>query len=313
MSREARALVLLGLVLLAGALKEPRLLQSSSIHSILLWMPLLAVMAVGQMLVIVTRGIDVSIGSTLAFSGLAVGLLFRAHPGFSPVLAALIAVAIGLCLGLVNGILVAWVKIPPIIATLGTLTAYRGLTFILARGTQIYGNDVPAGLTDWAKAGPVPLVSWLFVLALVICAASFVFTSRTVLGRALYAIGSNAEASKLHGIPVDRLTVLAYAVCGSLAGLGGVMYLSRNGLLAPSTAGAGIELTVIAATVIGGTDVRGGAGTVPGVFIGCALLGTINVALSVVGIDVDWQLLVYGAVIVLALAFDAVLSRRRFE
>lgn len=314
-SRELRALILLIVVFAAAVLVAPRMLEPSSISSILLWIPLLAIMAVGQMQVIVSRGVDVSIGATLGFTGIAVGMVFRAHPGFSIALALLLACALGGVLGAVNGVLVAWVRIPPIIATLGTLSAYRGLTFVLSSGEQIDSNNIPAALTAWSIDGPLRFhgvtVPWILAFALGIALVMYIVSRHTVIGRHVYAIGSNAEAARLHGIRVGGVLIFVYAVCGALAGLAGVLYASRYGFVNPGTAGRDSELTVIAATVIGGTDVRGGLGTVPGVLIGCVLLAVINVALSVIGIAADWQLLVYGAVILIALSLDAIVGRRR--
>lgn len=312
--REARAALLLILVLTFGAMKEPRLIEAGSINSILLWIPLLTVMAVGQMLVIVTKGIDVSVGSTLGFAGIAVGMLFRYHPELNVALGAAIGIAIGAGLGLFNGLLIAKVKIPPIITTLGTLSGFRGLTFILSKGEQVDSSMIPSALTAWSSEGPIHLgrvtIPWLLVIAFVVAGLGWVFAAKMVAGRDLYAVGSNAEAAHMHGVRVSRALITAYTVCGALAGLAGVMYASRYGSVNPGAAGQGFELTVIAATVIGGADVRGGSGTVLGVVLGCMLLGVINVALAVVGIAADWQLLVYGFVILIALTLDAVLGRR---
>lgn len=312
-SRELRALILLVVVFVAAAVKAPRLLEPSSISSILLWIPLLTVMAVGQMLVIVSRGIDVSVGSMLGFSGIAVGMLFRSHPDMNVYLGAGIALGIGAALGTVNGLLVAWAKIPPIITTLGTLSAYRGLTFILSRGEQIDSNNIPIAVSEWSMAGPLKIggvtIPWILVFTIVVAVCGHIFARRTVTGRNLYAIGSNSEAARLHGVKVGALLILAYAICGALAGFAGIMYASRYGFVNPGTAGFGMELTVIAATVIGGTDVRGGSGSVPGVVIGCVLLGVINVALAVIGIAADWQLFVYGAIILVAVGLDALVGK----
>ncbi|HTQ12108.1 MAG TPA: ABC transporter permease, partial [Fimbriimonadaceae bacterium] len=156
-TRELRALILVVLVFVAAVVKSPRMLEPSSISSILLWIPLLTVMAVGQMLVIVSRGIDVSIGSILGFTGIAVGLIFRAHPGMSVFVGGGFALAIGAVLGLINGGLVAWVRIPPIIVTLGTLSAFRGAAFIISKGDQINANDLPDALTNWSIHGPLKI------------------------------------------------------------------------------------------------------------------------------------------------------------
>lgn len=303
--------ILLVAVLGFGALREPRLIEASSINSILLWIPLLVVMAVGQMFVIVTRGIDVSVGSILGLSGVVVALAFRDW-GLGVWGGVILGVGVGAGLGFVNAALIAWARIPPIIATLGTLTAYRGLAFILSGGRQVDSHQMPPELTRWSVEGPLRIgsvvVPWLVAIALLVAVLGYVFTRHMRAGRALYAIGSNAEAAHLQGVPVRRTLVIAYSLCGSLAGLAGVLYASRYGFMNPGSAGLDMELTVIAAVVIGGCDVTGGVGSVLGVVLGCMLLGVINVGLAVLGIAADWQLLVYGLVILLALALNSGLS-----
>lgn len=316
-NREIRTFALIVLVLVVGALKEPRLISSISINSIILWIPLLTVMAVGQMFVIVSRGIDVSVGSILGLSGIIIGLIFKANPEFNVYLAAILSIVAGAVLGFVNGGLIAWLKIPPIITTLGTLSIYRGLAFLISGAKQVDSSHIPTAITDWSMNGPIQVggvtIPWLIVFALLAVVIGQVFTTRTTTGRNLYAIGSHPEAAHLRGVPVSRAVLMAYILCGALAGFAGVLYMSRYGFVNPGTAGLGFELTVIAATVIGGCDVRGGSGSVVGVFLGCILIGVVNVALSVLGIDADWQTLVYGAVILLALGFDAVMGRNRTE
>lgn len=312
---ESRVAVMLLAVLVAGAIKEPRLLSAPSINSILLWIPLLVVMGVGEMLVLATRGIDVSIGSMLGLSGMIVGGLLHSQIVSNPLLALLIGLLVGCLMGLVNAGLIALCRVPPIIATLGTLTAYRGLAFIVSQGKQVDSNDIPAGLSRLSLEGPVRagevVVPWLVVMALVVASAAHVYASKTRPGRALYAVGSNAEAARLRGLSVNSPLVVAYTACGAMAGLAGVMYASRYGFVNPGSAGLDMELTVIAAAVIGGCDVRGGVGTVPGVLLGCVLLGVINVGLAVLGIAADWQMLVYGAVILFALGMNQAFSNLR--
>ncbi len=314
-SREARTFALIVLVFLLGVFKEPRLFSPSSISSILLWIPLLTVMAVGQMLVIVSRGIDVSVGSIVGFSGIVVGMLFRDHPGMNIWLGTLLSIGIGAGLGFVNGSLIAWAKIPPIITTLGTLSAYRGLTFIVSGAKQVDSSHIPTAITDWSMSGPLRIggvtIPWMIVFVLIVAVLGHVYASRTTMGRNLYAIGSHPEAAHLRGVPVAKSVLFAYILCGALAGFAGALYMSRYGFVNPGTAGNGFELTVIAATVIGGCDVRGGSGSVLGVVLGCILLGVVNVGLSVLGIAADWQILVYGAVILLALGFDAFAGRTK--
>ncbi|MDR3689598.1 MAG: ABC transporter permease [Fimbriimonas sp.] len=311
--REAGTVVLLAGVVVAAMAKNPQFLDVKNLNSILLWIPLLVVVGMGQMLVILTRGIDVSVGSTMGVAGIVVGMLFRDHPGLNIYLGAAIGMAIGFVLGAINGGLIAWAKIPPIIATLGTLSAYRGLAFIACKGEQIDSNNIPDGLTNWALFGPITIngvtISWLIVWAAAAAILTAYFLRWTRTGRDVYAIGSHPEAAQLRGLPVTKVTFLVYSVCGALAGLAGVLYASRYGFVNPGTAGQGFELTVIAAVVIGGTNVLGGSGTVFGVLLGCLLLGTINVALAVLGIDAAWQTLVYGIVILIALTIDSYLQR----
>ncbi len=313
-SGESRTVVLLFAILALGALREPRLLSAQSIESILLWIPLLTVMAVGQMFVILTKGIDVSVGSILGLAGILIGMLFRSHPDLNVYLGAALGMMIGSALGFINGFLVAWVKIPPIITTLGTLSVFRGIVFFVSHGEQVDSNAIPPSLTHWALDGPVRvgglLIPWLVLFALAFAALAAVFLGKTVRGRYFLAVGGNSEAAEQRGLPVQNTVALAYVLSGLCAGLAGVFYAARYGFVNPGTAGRGLELTVIAAAVIGGCDINGGRGTVVGVLLGCVLLGVINVALAVLGIEADWQLLVYGAVILLALIADASFSAR---
>jgi rhamnose transport system permease protein len=250
----------------------------------------------------------VSVGSMLGLCAMAAGMLFREQPSLPAGVGALAGIVFGLLLGSINGSLIAFAKVPPIIATLGTLSAYRGLIFIISKGEQIDGNDLPVALTHWALDGPIRIggvtVSWLLTMALLIASAAAWFLLKTRAGRDIYALGSNPNAARLRGVAVNRTTFLVYAITGALCGLAGVMYASRFGFVNPATAGQGFELTVIAAVAIGGTKITGGSGTVLGIVLGCFLLGSINVALAVLRIEGSWQLLVYGAVILLALLLD---------
>ena len=304
-------LFLIAIVLLVTAI-EPRFLTLFNIRSILLWVPLLTVVAMGEMMVVITRGIDISIGSILGFAGIAVGMIFRDHPGFNIYLATLLGILIGMVLGAFNGALIAWVTVPPIIATLGTLSMYRGLTFVLSGGRQIDPNHVPSDLIRWSQSGPggIDLVPWVVIIALVVTVLAYLFMRYTRAGRNVYALGSNPEAADLRGVPVAWTKLIVYAITGAMAGLAGVLYASRFGFVNPGQTGVGFELTVIAAVVIGGTNVFGGSGSVLGVLLGCLLLGTINVALAVLGIAATWQLAVYGFVRLLAVATDAIIQTK---
>ena len=269
-------------------------------------MPLITIVALGQMAVILTRGIDVSVGSTLALSGMMVALFLRDHPAFSVYGAALLGVGIGAGLGAVNGSLVAGAKIPPIAATLGTLGVYRGLTYVVSGGRQVDDYQLPRALASWSMDGPFhqSLVPYVVFAALVVAGAMAYALSRLPWGRNLYAVGGNPDAAVLRGVPVRLVTWSAYVVCGAGSGLAGVLYASRFGTVNPASIGSGFELLVIAAVVIGGTSVFGGIGSVGGVLLGCLLLGTINVALAALNIADNYQMAVYGLVILLAVLFD---------
>jgi rhamnose transport system permease protein len=310
--REAAIVVLLVIIISVVTAVEPRFLSTFNIRSILLWVPLLTVIAMGQMMVIIIRGIDVSVGSTLGFAGIAVGMIFRDHPGFNIYLGSLLGILIGAVLGAINGSLIAWVKIPPVITTLGTLSAYRGFVFIVSGGRQIDPNHIPVELIRWSQRGPFgsQLIPWVVIIALIVAFLIYLFLNYTKTGRNIYALGSNPEAARLRGIPVNNTTFIVYTITGAMAGLAGILYASRFGFINPGETGVGFELTVIAAVVLGGANVFGGSGSVIGTLLGCLLLGTINVALAVLGIAATWQLAVYGIVILLTVIIDAIFQHQ---
>lgn len=312
--REGTALAMVALVCAAAAVKEPRFFSAASLDSVLLWLPVLLVVAAGQMPVIVTKGIDVSVGSTVGLTAFAVGMVARDNPGL-PV-AALFAIGLlaGALLGCVNAGLVVWGRVPPVVTTIGTMTAFRGLAFLLAQGKQINTDDVPSALTDLGREG-VHLggvtATWLLVLAAVPCVLLAWALAQTRLGRTVFAVGSNPVAARLRGLSVNRTLATVYVWSGVCAGLGGVVYLSRFGFVNAASAGVNLELNAIAAVVVGGVPVSGGAGSMTGVVAGCVLLAIVNVGLSVWGVAADWQLLAYGVVVLVALVVDALGGRAR--
>ena len=310
--REAAIVALLFIIIAAVTAIDPRFLSSFNIRSILLWVPLLTVVAMGEMMVIIIRGIDVSVGAILGFAGIVVGMIFRDNPGFNIYLGTLLGILIGAALGAINGVLIAWVKIPPVITTLGTLSVYRGFVFIVSDGRQIDPNHIPTELIRWSQRGPFgsQLIPWVVVIALAVAALVYLFLRYTKTGRNVYALGSNPDAAVLRGIPVSRTQFIVYTITGALAGLAGILYASRYGFVNPGETGVGFELTVIAAVVLGGTNVFGGSGSVIGTVLGCLLLGTINVALAVLGVAATWQLAVYGIVILLTVIIDAIIQRQ---
>jgi rhamnose transport system permease protein len=312
LKREATVLAFLILVLAAAGIKEPRFFEATSIESILLLMPLLVIVAIGQLLVILTGGIDLSVGAVLGFSGIGVGLILKGNPGLPFPAALAIGLLLGGLLGLVNAGLIVVGKLSPLIVTIGTLATFRGLTFLLSKGDQINSSMIPGSLKNLAINGiPVGQVnlSWLLVMALVAAGGAAFLLRRSAGGRNIFAVGSNANAAHLRGISVPRVQLAVYTICGALAGLAGVMYAARFGFVNPGTAGQGFELSVIAAVAIGGAKLTGGSGSVLGVLLGCLLLSCINVGLTMLGIDANWQMLSYGLVILVGIVADGLMRR----
>jgi rhamnose transport system permease protein len=311
-ARELPTLILFVLICMVTALVQPKFLSTGVFRSILLWIPLLVVVAMGEMMVMLTRGVDVSVGSMMGLAGMAVGIALRDCPSIGVYGATTLGIALGATLGAVNGLLVAYGNVPAIVATLGTLGAYRGLVHIISHGVQVDEYNLPRKLGRWSIDGPFgqTLVPWVVVLAILVAAGTFLFLRFTRVGRDIYAIGGNPEAAWLRGIPVRRVTFLVYVLSGLGSGLAGVLYASRFGTINPAAIGSGFELIAISAVVVGGVSVFGGSGTVAGVVLGCLLLGTISTALTVLNIADAWQGTMYGVVIMLAVIFDHWMGKR---
>lgn len=300
---------------LACVLIEPRFLRPDNLRSVLLFIPLITVIAMGQMMVIISRNIDLSVGSMLGFAAIVVGNLYIDFPAMPVWLAAIAAALVGAVMGLANGVLVALLRVPAIIATLGTLTAYRGLIFIYSGGRQVDNNDLPAELISLSRASPLRLpwigsVPWIIIAAAAVALAAWLWLRYTRTGREVYAIGSNPAAAQLRGIPIRRVLLLIFTLTGFLSGVAGLMFASRFGYVNPVSTGQAMELVVISAVVIGGVNVFGGSGSVLGVLLGCLLLGLVSVALPILGVSAFWQLALYGAAILAAALVDTLVQHR---
>ena len=220
-AREQLAFGFLIAVCVLTGLKEPRFFDPKSINSILLWMPLITVAAMGQLIVIVTRGIDISIGSIIGFTGISVGLIYRANPALPLPLGLLAGIVVGTLLGIVNAGLITWGKLSPIVVTIGTLSAFRGGAFLLSKGEQIDSSMIPDSLTSLSNTGltigPVT-VSWLLLIALAVCGVTALFLRFTQLGRDIFAFGNNPTAAhlpRLHPLRSHRRTNRGH-VCGKI-------------------------------------------------------------------------------------------------
>jgi rhamnose transport system permease protein len=310
--REVPICFVILLILLLTTVVDHQFCSRGNFRDILLWMPLVVIVAMGEMMVIVARGVDVSVGSIMGLSGMIVGELFKHHVIDSVYLGALLAMAIGAVLGSINGTLIAVCKVPPIVATLGTLGAYRGLVHIVCQGYQINAYELPPSLDDWSIDGPFhqTLIPWLVIIAALVAVAALLFLRYTITGRNIFTVGGNPEAARLRGIPVVGVTFLVYVIAGLCAGLAGILYASRFGTLNPQDVGSGFELVVISAVVVGGVSIFGGVGSVVGVLLGSLLLAVIYTALTALNVADAWQSTSYGVVILLAVIFDDLMSRR---
>ncbi len=270
---------------------------------------LLLILAVGQAVVIITRNVDLSVGSTLGLTAYLTGKVFIAVPDLPIVLIFVIGIAFGGALGLINGVLVAYGRVPAMVITLGTLYIYRGVFLSWAGSDRVNASDFPRGFNQLGTASilTIPVIT-LIALAVMLLVGYYLSTARG--GRELYAIGSDPDAATLYGLPVTRRILVAFVLSGALAGLAGVVYAARYGTVS-SGAGLSIELQAVGAAVIGGVAIAGGVGTVWGAAIGAVLLITINRALPIVGISDFWQRAVVGALIIAAIVLDRFYAARQ--
>jgi len=271
---------------------------------------ILVCLAVGQAMVVITRNVDLSVGSTLGLTAYLTGRLF-VDTGLPVLVVVLLAVVAGALLGLVNGVLVAFARVPALVITLGTMYVYRGVMLEWAGSDRINASDIPAGLLDFGSGSVlgIPHLAWISFVVLAV--AAYVMRS-TRGGRELYAIGSDPAAAQLYGLR-DRTRILqAFAASGALAGLAGVLYVARYGTIS-SGVGLNLELEAVGAAVIGGVAIFGGSGTVVGAAIGAYLLTTIARGLPVLGIPDFWQRAVVGALIIGAIVLDRVLADRQHK
>jgi ribose transport system permease protein len=264
-----------------------------------------AVIAVGATLVIITAGIDLSVGSVAALSGVT-GVLIMAQLGYGPLLGILGGIAVGALAGLVNGLLVSVVGLPPFIATLGMLSVARGLVLISTGAVSVYGTPDSFRLLGQGVIGSIPIP---ILVIMVVAVLGHLVLTRTRLGRYAYAIGSNEEAARLSGVPIRRHLTGVYVIAGALAGLGGMIAASRINSGQPNF-GEGLELDVIAAVVIGGASLFGGQGTVLGAMIGAFLVATIRNGAVLLDINTFYQNVIIGVIIWIAVYWDRFRRRR---
>jgi len=314
LSRNSEAFRELGLLIFIVVLaaifqiRNPKFLSISNIKDLLANTAILSILAVGMMMVIITRGIDLSIGSTMALSGMITSLTVSANPGISPFLSLVQGMAIGLVAGLVIGVLVAYFKILPIIATLGLMNILRGMTYLISKGKWVSAYQMSAGFKN-LSTGTTLGISNLILFAVIIYILYAYFINQTKTGRYIYAVGSSPETAELIGIKRKRIVLLVYALMGLLAGLAGVLWVSKYAS-AQGDPAVGYEMNVIAAVVLGGVSVAGGRGKVSGILLGSILFGILANALPLINISPFWQQFIQGLVILAAIISNVLLQRR---
>jgi rhamnose transport system permease protein len=298
---------LVGLVVIT-ALINPRFLSGQSVKDLLLNATIVMILAIGQAVVIITRNVDLSVGSILGLSGFLTGTLFAAFPGIPIPLVFIAGITVGTLLGAVNGLLVTIAGVPSLVITLGTLYIFRGINNAWAGGKEYFSGDRPLDFGNLSvdTVFGFPIITLIALVVLVVLA---VVLAATRGGRDFYAIGSDPDAARLFGVPIQRRVFTAFVINGALAGLGGVLYASRFSSVGAST-GDGLELSVVAAAVVGGVAIFGGSGTVVGAAIGALLLTTITSALAAVRVDKFWQQAVVGVLILSAIIIDRIASVR---
>ena len=305
--RARRFGTLFGLLALCGVLwiLTPHFLTVSNLLNIAQQTSINAIVAAGMTFVIISGGIDLSVGSIVAMSGVALGSLLQAD---QPAIVAVIgAVAVGIACGLVNGLLVSFGRLPPFIATLGMMSVARGSALVFTEGRPISGFTESFRWVATGSLGPVPAP---VIVTLVVYAAAHIIITRTTFGRYVYAIGGNEEATRLSGVAVRFHKTAIYAVSGLMSAIAAVVLTARLNSAQP-IAGMMYELDAIAATVIGGTSLMGGEGSLFGTLVGALIMGVLRNGLNLLGVSSFLQQIVIGAVIVGAVLVDTLLKRQR--
>ncbi|GAA4562283.1 ABC transporter permease [Planotetraspora kaengkrachanensis] len=307
-ARELSIVLALAVLVAVTAAANGNFLSAQGLKDIFLNAAILALLAVGQSFVVITRNIDLSVGSVVGLVAFTVGDVLAANQGLGVGVAIVLGIVIGCVCGLVNGLLVSFGKVPALVVTLGTLYVIQGLDHAIAHGRQINAVDLPRSVLSLGN-GSVLGIPYLPLITVVVMLAVGYYLRSYASGRDFYAIGSSPEAAGLAGVPVRRRVMAAYLLSGALAGLGGVLWLARFGTVVADDA-HGWELQVVSAVVVGGVAITGGVGTVYGAALGALLLTTITSALVVLKVNPFWQQAITGALLLLAISVDRVLALR---
>jgi rhamnose transport system permease protein len=306
--REAGISTFILILMVAVTVRAPSFLTADNFRDILLNISILTIVALAQTMVIITHGIDLSVSSIIGLVAMMVAFVVKQNPELPGLLAVVLGMALGSVLGSFNGLIITYGNVPPIIATLGTLSVYRGLVFFYSQGTWINSFELPAAFKLLSKGTPFGLPN-MVIIAIVVAMLVYYFLNYTRTGRDIFAVGSNPDAAQFAGIRKQRIIFLVYLLSGLLSGLAAVLWVSRFESAQTNT-GLGFELQTVAASVVGGVSISGGVGTVPGVLLGALLLGIIQNALTLIRISPFWQLAAQGLLILIAVISDKwILSR----
>ena len=306
--REAGISVFILILAVLVSLRAPAFLTVENFRDILLNISILSIVALAQTMVIITHGIDLSVSSMIGLVAMMVAFMMKQNPEFPVFGAVLLGMALGAVLGSFNGLIISYGKVPPIIATLGTLSIYRGLVFFYSQGTWINSFELPKPFKLLSKGAPLGLPN-MVIIAIIFAVVVYFFLNHIRTGRNIYAVGSNPEAAQVAGIRRQQIIFLVYLLSGVACGLAAVLWASRFESAQTNTA-LGFELQTVAASVVGGVSISGGVGTVPGVLLGALLLGLIENSLSLVRISPFWQLAAQGLLILIAVVTDNLIMRR---
>jgi rhamnose transport system permease protein len=306
-------LVLVGIVLFFSS-QIDNYLNARLFNRISISVAIIALIAVGQAMVVLTRNIDLSLGSIVGCVAYFLGGILAAYPGIPPLLVPVIAMLIGACFGAVNGYLVAYLKLPAIIVTLATLAIFRSVLVESSDGTSITTASLPSWLIEFARQNAFVVgdfrVRWIVVIALLVAFIAHIYLTRFRAGRQFFAVGSNPDAAEFAGINVRRIVMQAFLVSGALAGLAGFIYLARFGNITV-VAGLGLELKSVGAVVVGGVNIFGGSGSIVGVLLGATLIDLLDTSLVRWALVSEfWRDAVLGMLILLAVAMDTLMSRK---
>jgi rhamnose transport system permease protein len=307
-SRESALAVVVLILIVAVGIRAPVFIGFDSLSSMIIDTSFLFMLALAQTAVILTRGIDLSVASNLALAGMVTALFAGAYPEVPMILVLFLGIFCGAALGSINGGLIAYVGIPPIVVTLGTLAIFRGLIFLIAGGKWIESSSMSPAFVAFPKMIILGVHILVWIAACVII-GFVLFLNHSRTGRALYAIGGNPVAARFCGINIQNHQVLVYTLAGAVSGLCGTLWVSRYGIAYVDIA-SGYELTIIAACVIGGVSIAGGIGTVTGTCLGALFLGVVVNALPVINVSPFWQMAISGAVILAAVMINARSEKR---